>query len=371
MSSEKLKNIETFELPQALYSTTTTADAMTIRMPCSMIAVTGPKFLLFPPSLRVNIPFHATSFVAAKHLLNQQYRLGSTTRYVSTAGKGVNPSTSTLPAPLDIPKREKDQGLPSYLLKCGRAYLGFYKTGIKNVWSNYKDAKKIQHKLRSTQTPQLPPSPSSKGHQNLYTKFVLTRAEFQFLRRSQHDVRRVPIFGILFILAGEYLPLIVIFLTPLVPYTCRIPKQIKRAREKLEKRREDSFRGVTDEYVPSAKGKEGDVRAFDDMAKGQLMHISRSCGLHAALWDWTKGVLPPKAMLTFRVRKWLEYLEKDDMLIQRDGSVKELKGEELRLAAEQRGLDVLGKKDDELRSTLARWMKGRSEGKVLSMLLTR
>jgi hypothetical protein len=344
---------------------------MTIRTPCSMLAATGAKFLLFPPSLRAKIPFHSTSFITAKCLSSQQYRLASTTTYVATTGKGVNPSSSTLPAPLDIPEREKGQGLPSYLLKCGRAYLGFYKTGIKNVWYNYKDAKKIQHKLRSTQTPQLPPSPSSKKHQNLYTKFVLTRAEFQFLRRSQYDVRRVPIFGVLFIIAGEYLPLVVIFLTPLVPYTCRIPKQVKRAREKLEKRREDSFRAVTDGYAPSAKGKDGEVRVMEELGKGQLMHISRSCGLHAALWDRTKGALPPKAMLIFRVRKWLEYLEKDDALIQRDGSVRELKGEELKLAAEQRGLDVLGKKDDDLRSILARWMKGRSEGKVLPMLLTR
>jgi hypothetical protein len=344
---------------------------MTTRMPCSVLAATGPKFLLFPPSLRAGIPFHATSFVAAKHLLNQQYRLGSTTSYVATTGKGVNPSASTLPAPLDVPEREKGQGLPSYLYKCGKAYLGFYKTGIKNVWYNYKEAKKIQHKVRSTQTPQLPPSPSSKKHQNLYTKFVLTRAEFQFLRRSQYDTRRVPIFGLLFILAGEYLPLVVIFLTPLVPYTCRIPKQVKRAREKLEKRREDSFRAVTDGYVPSAKSKKGEVRELQELEKGQLTHISRSCGLHAALWDRTRGALPPKSMLTFRVRKWLEYLEKDDALIQRDGSVRELKGEELRLAAEQRGLNVLGKKDDDLRNTLARWMKGRSEGKVLPMLLTR
>jgi hypothetical protein len=344
---------------------------MTLRRPCSILAATGHRFLLFPPSLRANIPLHCTSFVTARHLLNQQHRLGSTTQYVATTSKGVNPSSSTLPAPLDVPARGKDQGFFSYVLKCGKAYLGFYKTGIKNIWRNYKDAKAIQHKLRSTQTPQLPPSPSSKKHKNLYTKFVLTRAEFQFLRRNRHDMRRVPIFGFLFLVMGEYLPLVVIFFTPLVPYTCRIPKQIKKARENLEKRRKDSFRAITDDYAPTAKGKQGEVRALEDLEKGQLMHISRSLGLHGALWDKTRGALPPQPMLRFRVEKWLNYLEQDDMLIQRDGSMKELKDEELKLAAEQRGIDVIGRKDDELKDTLTRWIKGRNEGKVLPMLLTR
>jgi hypothetical protein len=176
----------------------------------------------------------------------------------------------------------------------------------------------------------------------------------------------------LFVLAGEYLPLIVIFFTPLVPYTCRIPKQILKAREKLEKRRLESFRGITDGFVPSAKkGTDGEVKEFKDLGKGQLMHVSRSLGLHGKLWDTTRGVLPPKALLKFRVEKWLGYLEHDDALVQRDGGMSQLKGEELKLAAEQRGLDVLGKKDDDLKKNLAKWIKGRSEGKVLHMLLTR
>jgi hypothetical protein len=345
--------------------------AMTLRKPCSILAATGHGFILSPPFIRASIPLHRTSFLTARHLLSQHHRLGSTTQYVATKSRDVNPSKSTLPAPLDVPSREEGQGLPSYLLKCGKAYLGFYKTGIKNIWHNYKDAKAIRHKLRSTQTPKLPPSPSSKKHNNSYTKFVLTRAEYQFLRRSEHDMRRVPIFGLLFLLMGEYLPLVVIFFTPLVPYTCRIPKQIQRAREKLEKRREDSFRAVTDSYVPSARGKEGEVRQLDDLEKGQLMHISRSLGLHGAFWDRTKGALPQEAILRFKVGKWLQYLEKDDALVQRDGSMKELRGEELKLAAEQRGIDVMKRKEDELKSMLERWIKGRSEGKVLPMLLTR
>ncbi|KAF2433752.1 hypothetical protein EJ08DRAFT_551784, partial [Tothia fuscella] len=288
----------------------------------------------------------------------------------------INPPESTLPAPLDIPPREPNQNLFKWLLKSGKLYLGFYKTGIKNIWANYKNVKPLRARFNSTQTPQLPPSRGKDGkttHQNLYAKFALTRAEFQFLMRSRSDVSRVPVFALLFAVLGEWLPLVVIFVTPIVPYPCRIPKQIRQTREGLEKRRHDSFRGITDGYVPNSKVMrgEGEVKDLKQLNKGQLMHISRSLGLHFGVWDRISyGHFPPEMLLRYKVEKWLKYLDQDDALLKRDGGIEELKGEELKLAAEQRGIDILGRKDDELRKNLQLWMKGRSEGKVLSMLLT-
>ena len=50
---------------------------------------------------------------------------------------------------------------------------------------------------------------------------------------------------------------------------------------------------------------------------------------------------PPQALLKYRLKKRLQYLELDDALFQRDGGVKLLKGdEEIRLAAEDRGIDI-------------------------------
>jgi len=61
----------------------------------------------------------------------------------------------------------------------------------------------------------------------------------------------------------------------------------------------------------------------------------------------------------------------DDALLQRDGGVKNLSNDEVKLACEQRGIDVLGRKHDYLRDVLERWLKGRREGMVLGMLLSR
>lgn len=185
---------------------------------------------------------------------------------------------------------------------------------------------------------------------------------------------RVPIFALLFAVVGEWLPLIVIFFTPVVPYTCRIPRQIEKSRRALEEMRRKSFRGEVDGYVPTPtrRGKHGEgVKDLEECEKGQLMHISRSLGLHSSLWDYTKGFMPGSGILKYRVRKHLEYLAQDDALLIRDGGVQKLNKEEIMLACEQRGIDILGRKEDYLKDVLERWLKGRREGMIFGMLLSR
>lgn len=306
--------------------------------------------------------------------------LASTSKALASTNDKVNASSTTLPAPLDVPAREKGQNTFSYALKAGKAYLGFYKTGIKNIYYNYKVAKELRAKLEKTQTPRLPPGPdggTGKGRamgENAYAKSVLTRAELQFLRRSRFDMTRVPMFVLLFAIVGEWLPLIVVFLTPIVPYTCRIPRQVEKTRRALEEMRRKSFRGEVDGYVPTPtrRGTDGaGVNSLDECEKGQLMHISRSLGLHSRLWDVTKGFMPGSGILKYRVRKHLEYLAQDDALLVRDGGVQKLNREEVMLACEQRGIDILGRKEEYLKDVLERWLKGRREGMIFGMLLSR
>ena len=49
----------------------------------------------------------------------------------------------------------------------------------------------------------------------------------------------------------------------------------------------------------------------------------------------------------------------DDFAIERDGGMKRLEKEEVRMACEERGIDVLGKEDGNLRADLKRWMEQR------------
>lgn len=187
---------------------------------------------------------------------------------------------------------------------------------------------------------------------------------------------RVPIFGILFLILGEWLPLIAIFFTPLLPYTCRIPSQVEAERRVIERRRKRSFRGEIDNNVPAPtlKNEDGDreVAKIEELSKVQLMHISRSLGLHVRLWDLSKGVLPPVPMLRWKVRRAGGYIDQDDTLLLRDGGIERLSDEEVRIACEERGIDIVGRDVKILKDVLHRWIQSRVERRsTLPKLLSR
>lgn len=52
-------------------------------------------------------------------------------------------------------------------------------------------------------------------------------------------------------------------------------------------------------------------------------------------------------------------LEVDDFAIERDGGVEKLEAEEVQLACEERGIDVLDKEERKLRRDLEQWMERR------------
>jgi hypothetical protein len=294
----------------------------------------------------------------------------------------INPPSTTLPAPLDFPERQPDQGTISYYLKVGKAYWAFYKIGIKNVWRNAQERRRLVRRKRMHKKNPPPAMPDTKQNPVLderalgqYTNYPFTRAEFQFFTRSWRDAKRIPIFVVLLGVFGEYLPLIVIFCTPLVPYTCRIPKQIRKAREKTEERRSRSFRGDLG-AVPSPLrvGTTADevVKEVKDLDEVQIRHIGRSLGLYFNFWETFGSVWPPNFALRNRVKKRLQYLEIDDALFRRDGGVSQLKGdEEIKIAAEDRGIDILNRKTDDIHRILKAWEQGAEQGRTVSMLLSR
>lgn len=51
----------------------------------------------------------------------------------------------------------------------------------------------------------------------------------------------------------------------------------------------------------------------------------------------------------------------DDLAIERDGGVKMLEKEEVRMACEERAIDVLGKAEGNLRADLKQWMEQRKK----------
>ena len=264
----------------------------------------------------------------------------------------INPPSSTLPPPLVLPSRSPSQSTISYYFALGKAYLGFYKIGAKAVYTNFLESRALINRL-----------PPSLSVLDALKQGQLSRGEWQFIRRSGQDFAKVPLFALVFFVCGEFTPLVVLFIGGVVPRPCRIPKQIESMREKAEERRQRSFRSGTlqsNRISPTIEG----------LRQNELQHIGRSLGLYSKWWDRIFNGAPT-ALVRRRAQKWIEYLSLDDMAITRDGGVGRMEIEEVRIALEERGVDILGKNDTVLNTQLRTWLDIRKFQPVTRLLVTR
>ncbi|KAG7009012.1 hypothetical protein G7Y79_00003g008800 [Physcia stellaris] len=258
-----------------------------------------------------------------------------------TSSLTLNPPASTRPPPLELPSRLPEQPAYKYYFSVGKTCANFYKTGFINLYRNFQAAKAIAQRLEST------------TYEEDVRNGLISRAEWHLVRRQRADALKIPLFALVFICCGEFTPLVAIYVNGAIPKTLWVPKQIEHARKKLEARRREVFRNPP-------VGLDLDLKRADSepLSKGELLHLGRSLGLYSSLWDRIN--LPPFWLIRRRAKKHMDFVELDDFTIHRDGGVENLESVEVQLAAEMRGLDVLGKKESELRSTLSDWMLHRS-----------
>lgn len=246
----------------------------------------------------------------------------------------VNPPASTLPPILDTPSRQPGQSTIGYLYRIGKSYVTFYKTALFAVWRNFRQSQVVLSGIPPTDLRGYPLSLATAVKAGL-----LTRAEFQFIIRSRRDIKKLPLVGLMVAICGEFTPLVVIFVTGLIPRTAWIPKQVLLARTKIEKRREESFRrGTMEEGKPlSVIAKQKDAGG---LAPSQILHLSRALALHSTLWEtlWDR---PPQWIARGKVGHAIQYLAADDYAINRDGGIKAMSDEEVKMACGERGMDVL------------------------------
>lgn len=268
----------------------------------------------------------------------------------------INAPLSTLPAFVETPSQKPGQNKFSYLISIGKTYIGFYKTGLVNVKNNFFAARPIQDVV-------------AKKHNGSALAAAaagdITRSEYQLLLRNQHDIKRVPMFALVVLICGEFTPLVVIALSNVVPWTCRIPKQIQMDRKKLEERRSISFRNLT---LPPPQ-----EAGVEQLHRMQALHINWSLGLSSQMWDWLGGQLPglPTGMLKRKVARRIDYLKVDDALIARHGGVGELSTEEVKMACVERGIDVLDRGEKEIRHDLKAWVESSKQSSYEKLMLTR
>lgn len=280
----------------------------------------------------------------------------------------VNGPSSTLPAPIEHVERRAFDSSLKYYFAMGKAYVGFYKTGMKNVYHNYKAAQRIRQQIGlntwAFSTPPMPNTGIVKGAKPSKTQDAtavaqLSRADFQLLYRSAYDVRRVIPFSLMLLICGELTPFVVMALGSLVvPKTCLIPRQIDsdeiafaRRKRKLVSLR--SKWGDLKTLPQSVDLKELDPRSLRDAA----------FGLNLASRTPPTSLLPllAKWLYTPRLRKHLAYLAWDDRLIKKYGGVGALNTEEVKRAVLERGgvhCVVLGNERED-RIWLEKWLSGK------------
>ncbi|RPA98958.1 hypothetical protein L873DRAFT_1685898 [Choiromyces venosus 120613-1] len=274
----------------------------------------------------------------------------------------VNAPLTTLPAALGLPQKAPGDSTFPHLIKTGKAYLGFYKTGLKNVYKNFIATRPIQSRI------------DKKGSiTDLVEAGEITRREFQLVMRSRHDSRRIPIFGLVFMIFGEFSPFVLPFISGIVPFNCRIPRQIQGDRAKLEERRAASFQNFPRgrDLLQLAQEK----RSVKDLTSNEVLHCSTVLGLHSGKWPSVLyPFLPPTMWLRFKLWRRMMYLDLDDILLARGGGPGMLdSGEELKMAAVDRGFDTLQKTETRLREELKLWLKAKKTagGMTPALWLTR
>jgi hypothetical protein len=162
-------------------------------------------------------------------------------------------------------------------------------------------------------------------------------------------------------------------MTPIIPETCRIPKQVKKEEQKRLRRiaerqmwlgqnalriksRERSRLSVADEgHAAEYYQHPGrmPLSYIDKMVYINLFGLSTSLSAHS--WAWEYFMSPPKSVLKWGLKRKLAYLKKDDYLIERDGGRQGLGQHELTRACIERGKPVLDKTEAEMRQELEKW----------------
>ncbi|KAL2194867.1 hypothetical protein P885DRAFT_41668 [Corynascus similis CBS 632.67] len=279
----------------------------------------------------------------------------TTPNHYDLAPSAANPPPTTRPPPLDLPSKP-DPAPPilsrpgfSHLFATGVAYLKFYKAALRQVI--FTNTRLLYPSSSSTSTTSSTAA-TEKGKQDKdYTPPPMpgTRAHLHLRLRWQHDVRRLPLFALILLVCGELTPLVVLALPRAVPLACRIPRQVEGLLRASEARRAEGR--------AQAQAQVGNKSVGNGQGKGEPVEkevpvevMAKVLGLPVRAWT-------PAFVLRSRVLRRLRFLDVDDALLIRAGGAAALVEDELRLACADRGINVLGRGEAELREALRKWLR--------------
>ncbi|KAI9040480.1 uncharacterized protein KD926_008185 [Aspergillus affinis] len=298
----------------------------------------------------------------------------------------INPPPSTRPADLNLPEAIASSASAAEKLKryvaMGRAYLSFYKTGLKNVYHNYRASIPLRSSLGLTPyLPVSPPPAATGGKAAAFRDAVhavsLSRSNFQLVRRAAYDIRRMIPFTLMLIVCGEFTPLIVLALgSAVTPFTCRVPRQLEKDRtQSLARKRaaltaHEVARSGSMKPVPAGSEPELDLlaRTYTRPAwieSAPAEEILRACATLGLAKTHARSTALVSLLYRTRLQRYAQYLDLDDGLIRRCGGVTAMDASEVRIAVEERGGVGVGEGSEgwdlerEERRWLERWLEGR------------
>ncbi|EEH49888.2 uncharacterized protein PADG_05967 [Paracoccidioides brasiliensis Pb18] len=319
----------------------------------------------------------------------------------------LNPPTTTLPAPISLPSKDPTTAKLKYYYTLGKAYLTFYKTGLKNVYHNYRASLPLRRRLGlNSLLPTSPPPPVySVKHVNnapILKQYAgkVSRSEFQLIRRAAYDVRRILPFSVILLLCGEMTPFVVLALGNMVtPFTCRVPRQVEKERVRACQRKEAAVMAAEVDSAGYGSSRKASALANLDVLLNatsiphtvdvnELINRASTTGVlrACAVFRLSRGhELPAVSFLPGflkaeivnqiyrpRLRRWMSYLEVDDWLITQNGGVEGMSPDEVRIAVEERGgvdvsVGLVGEEEAERveRRWLENWVEGRGGEKMV------
>lgn len=307
------------------------------------LSTTSPRFSLEASSSKPSTTTHETELSPPRSTLSPT---------------AANPPATTRPAPLNLPTRDPNTSTFSFYFATGKAYLTFYKTGLKNIYLNTRLVWSL-NAASGVPRADTPRPGDITTPTTIRAVGSTTRSTLLLRRRWRYDVRRLPLFALLLLVCGEFTPLVVMAMPKLVPYTCRIPRQIEALQRKAEERRAASFKRLNqiicdEEGSSTTSSKE----SLPDAAR--VAHIARSLNLISPVWD-RLGI--PDATLALalstqrRVQHHLDFLKEDDALLVQAGGVDALEDEEVVLACVDRAIATVGRSNEDLRKELRLWLQ--------------
>lgn len=330
------------------------------------------------PSLRAAAKRQTALGVEPQWQCNNPHIISPTYRSLSSLSPtAANPPATTRPPPLELPPRDPETSTFSHLFRTGKAYLAFYKTGLKNIYLNTR----LVWSLDSaggipTDTPSSASQAARPPVKRVPEHGSTTRSRELLKRRWSHDVRRLPLFALVLLICGEFTPFVVFALPRAVPFTCRIPRQVEGLQRKAEERRHVSFARLAEarkkqqvqiheeSSTKQGQGKKGAQTSPRSDSKEAIAHIARSLNLVSPLWDQLglpDAVIASPFLAGRKVRAHLTFLEEDTRLLRQAGGVDALEDAEVVLACADRGIDALNVEVSQLRSQLREWMN-RAQG---------